>query len=432
MARLLSLLLPAAMCLYANFQGLQQILVPMQVEAIDPKGKIGNIALLTMICAVTGVLGLMAGGAGSDATRGRWGRRSPWLVGMAILSALLTTGLGLQSGLLGMAVLCGALWFALNAFQGALLAVTPDRVPDSRRGVASSVFAVAGPLGAVLGVDVAAMAPSEAGHAALAVLLLATTATFVLFAREAPWQARRIPEAKLPGRRLRLSWGLLRSFSSRDFSLAYAFRLLMFIAQYSITNFLFYILQDRIGVANLPGGNAQLAAGTLNSLRTVATVGAIVVGFAIANRTERRKVFAQALRGGDGGGDDRSGAESHLERHAGFRRPRRRRDGPLRRDRPHADVARAAEPRFCRPRPRAAGDGRRLRPIRRAAGRRRLDKVARLQRPLPVRGARHAGGWGGHGLHQGRAVGGWRWERFARACWTGRRCRSIPPSSVVF
>jgi MFS family permease len=294
MARLLSLLLPTAMGLYANFQGLQQILVPMQVEAIDPQGKIGNMALVTMICALTGVLGLTLGGAGSDATRGRWGRRAPWLVAMAILSAVLTIGLGFQHGLAGVSLACGGLWFSLNCFQGALLAVAPDRVPDSRRSLASSVFAIAGPIGAVVGVSIAAMAPSKGGNAALAVLLLATTAAFVLFAREAPWpRARRPAEAKLPENRLRLSWGLLRSFSSPDFSLAYAFRLLMFIAQFSITNFLFYILQDRIGVANLPSGNAQIAAGELNSLRTAATVAAIVLGSALAHRTERRKAFAQ-------------------------------------------------------------------------------------------------------------------------------------------
>jgi MFS family permease len=294
MARLLSLLLPTAMGLYANFQGLQQILVPMQVEAIDPQGKIGNMALVTMICAVTGVLGLTVGGAGSDATRGRWGRRAPWLVAMAILSAVLTMGLGFQRGLVGVSVACGALWFSLNCFQGALLAVAPDRVPDSRRSLASSVFAVAGPIGAVVGVGIAATATSGAGNAALAVLLLATTAAFVLFAREAPWPAARRPaDAKPSGSRLRLSWGLFRSFSSPDFSLAYAFRLLMFIAQFSITNFLFYILQDRIGVANLPSGNAQIAAGELNSLRTAATVAAIVLGSALAHRTERRKAFAQ-------------------------------------------------------------------------------------------------------------------------------------------
>jgi MFS family permease len=276
----------------------QQILIPVQVEAIDPSGKIGNVALLTMICSVTGVLGLTAGGAASDATRSRWGRRAPWLVGMALLSAALTIGLGLQGALAGVAVFYGALWFTLNCFQGALLAVTPDRVPENRRNLASSIIGLAGPLGALIGVDIAAVAPSgAAGHAALAGILVATTAAFVVFAREPaclrPAAAQAARETTPPAPRLRFTRGLFRCFASRDFSLAYAFRLLMFIAQFSINNYLLYILQDHIGVANLPAGNAQIAAGALNSLRTLTTVGAIFVGFALAHRSERRKIFAR-------------------------------------------------------------------------------------------------------------------------------------------
>ena len=295
--RLLSLLLPAAFALYANFQGIQQILVPVQVEALDPHGKIANVALLTMLCSITGVLGLTAGGAASDATRSRWGRRAPWLACMAAVSTLLSISLGLQRGLTGIAVFYGGLWFTLNFFQGALLAVTPDRVPESRRSLASSIFAIAGPLGALLGVNIAAIAPAEWGYALLAAMLAAATATFVIFAREGAWPAsaaRPAPdEAALPGRRLRMNLRLLQSFSSRDFSLAYAFRVLMFVAQFSINNYLLYILQDHIGVANLPGGDAQIAAGALNSLRTIATIAAIAIGLWLANRTERRKLFAQ-------------------------------------------------------------------------------------------------------------------------------------------
>src|SRR5579863_2733106 len=76
LARLLSALLPVALAMYANFQGVQQILAPVQVEAIDPPGKIANLAVLTMICSITGILGLAGGGAASDATRSRWGRRT--------------------------------------------------------------------------------------------------------------------------------------------------------------------------------------------------------------------------------------------------------------------------------------------------------------------------------------------------------------------
>jgi MFS family permease len=288
----MALLLPTALSLYANFQGVQQILAPVQVEAIDSRAKIANIAALTMVCAATGVLGLMAGGAASDATHGRWGRRAPWLVGMAALSAALSLGLGLQRGLVGIAILYGALWFSLNCFQGALLAVTPDRVPDKSRGLASSIFGVAGPLGALIGVNLAAMAPSEWGYAALTAMLLASTAAFVILAREPPRRGN--GASKSPARRWRMSLGLLRSFSSRDFSLAYGFRVLMFVAQFSINNYLLYILQDHVGAAQLPGGDARIAAAALNSLRTIATVGAIGAGYFLANRTERRIIFAQA------------------------------------------------------------------------------------------------------------------------------------------
>ncbi len=293
-ARLLTMLMPMALALYANFQGAQQILVPLQIEAINPGAKIANMALITMIGSVTGVLGLTAGGAASDATRGRWGRRAPWLAGMAILSAFLSVGLGEQRALLGVAALSGALWFSLNCFQGAMLAVTPDRVPDRRRGVASSVLGVAGPLGAVVGVNVAAFAPSVWGYAILAAMLMAGTVAFVVFAREPAYSAPPAPRvATRPGLRHRMSAGLFGSFASRDFALAYTFRLLMFIAQFSINNYLLYILQDMIGAANLPSGEARIAAGALNSLRTVATVATILFATWLAHRTQQRRIFAQ-------------------------------------------------------------------------------------------------------------------------------------------
>ena len=135
-SRILALLTPTALALYANFQGVQQILAPMQVEAIDPAGKVGNIAILTMICSVTGVLGLSSGGGVSDATRSRWGRRTPWLIAMAAASAALAIGMAFQVSLTGVAFFYGALWFTLNFFQGALLATVPDRVPEHRRSLA--------------------------------------------------------------------------------------------------------------------------------------------------------------------------------------------------------------------------------------------------------------------------------------------------------
>jgi MFS family permease len=302
----MSFLLPAALALYANFQGVQLILVPVQVEAIDPARKVANLALLTILCSITGVAGLMIGGAASDVTKSRFGRRAPWLVAMAAASTILMLALGLQRSLVGVATFYGTLWFALNFFQAAMLAVVPDRVPETRRGHASSIMGAGGPLGALIGVNVVAWAPGELGYAMLAAMLAAATAAFVICAREdardalgaagapgAPAVLQR--EGRSPLHRLGLGAvrRSLQGFHSRDFSIAFALRVLMFVTQFSINNYLLYILQDHIGVENLPSRSAQIAAGVVSSLRTLVTIGAIFFAGWLANRTERRKVFVR-------------------------------------------------------------------------------------------------------------------------------------------
>jgi hypothetical protein len=70
-ARLLPALLCPAIAMYAIFQGAQQVLIPLQVEGFDAAHKLSQLALITTECSVTSVLGLVIGGAVSDATRSR-------------------------------------------------------------------------------------------------------------------------------------------------------------------------------------------------------------------------------------------------------------------------------------------------------------------------------------------------------------------------
>ena len=284
--RALALLLPTAIALYASFQGVQAILVPDRVEAIDAAAKVGNMAWLTVICAGTGVAGLFAIGAASDATSSRFGRRAPWLAGMALLSLIAAAMLSQQRSIGGVAVFYGGLWFTLNGFQAALLAVAPDRVPARLSRRASSLFAVAAPIGGLIGVNVAAYLRPGLGYLALFGYLATATCLFLIFAREAPFAA-----AKRARGRFRLQ--ALTSFRSRDFALAFLFRLLMFAAQFAINNYLLYVLRDYVGAFALPGHDARGATGLFNTVRTIATLTAIFAGHHLAARTSRRRVFAQ-------------------------------------------------------------------------------------------------------------------------------------------
>jgi len=74
----------------------------------------------------------------------------------------------------------------------------------------------------------------------------------------------------------------------------FALRTTMFVAQFSINNYLLYILQDHIGASRLPAGSGQIAAGAVSSLRILVTVPTIFAAGWLAGRTARRKLFVQA------------------------------------------------------------------------------------------------------------------------------------------
>ena len=293
LARLLALLLPAAMAMYGAFQGTQMVLLPLQLQGLDAAHKVVNLAGVTMLCAVTGVLGMTWGGAATDVTFSRWGRRAPWLAGMAAASSLTLVAIGWQSRLVAIAALCGVFWFTLNFYQGALLTVLPDRVSDAKRGFASSIFALAGPIGAVAGINAAAYLPGWPGFCALALAIGASAAAYLLLAPEPPALAPRPRDVRADAAGHGLIRRFLGSFRRRDFALAYAFRALMFTGQSTINNYLLYILQDHIGWQRLPGHSPEVAAGVVSTLRTVATLAAIGIGIVVARRTTRRKIFAQ-------------------------------------------------------------------------------------------------------------------------------------------
>lgn len=299
-AKLLALLLPPAFALYGAFNGVQQIVLPLQVEQIDPSGKVGQLALIVTICSIASVVGLGAGGALSDATRTRFGRRAPWLAGMATASAVLLVVMARQTSLIAIVAVSAILWFALNFFQAALLAVTPDRVPASRRAMASWVFGFAGPIGALIGINMCAFASLEGGYAALAAFLVLATAVFVVFAPEGPYApSATTSPARAKGSRLNLNLAtrFAESFSSPDFALAFTVRALLFLGQYTVLGYLIYALQDYVGVASLPDHSSQVAAGLVNTIRTVASIAALALTGWLMQLTNRRKLFLQIYSG---------------------------------------------------------------------------------------------------------------------------------------
>jgi MFS family permease len=116
-----------------------QVLIPEQLQAIDPKGKIVALAYVSAFGAVASALATPIAGALSDRTThafglGRMrGRRHRWTLVMAVLAAICLALMASQSSVLGLVVL----WVLFSLFQNgefaSLSAAVPDHVPVNQR-----------------------------------------------------------------------------------------------------------------------------------------------------------------------------------------------------------------------------------------------------------------------------------------------------------
>lgn len=291
LTRLLVFLLPATTAMFALYNGVQQILLPAQIEQLDPVHKVGNLAMLTTFGAIATMLAIPLGGTLSDRTRSRFGRRTPWLVVLSALSGVLMIAMGFASNLVLLAVTFSALWLVSNMFQGALIPILPDRVPVERRGFGSAIIGLGGPLGVLFGVNVAGQAGQVWGYTVIGVVVFASTLLLVLGAREgaSPERPAAPPRAKV-GRAAAVR-DFLEAFADRDFRMAFISRFALFLSYFTVSGYLYYTLSDYIGVEQIPGGDVPAAVGTLLSI-TVLTwlVVATFCGW-LADRLDRRKLF---------------------------------------------------------------------------------------------------------------------------------------------
>src|SRR5829696_1636036 len=169
------------------FSAASTVLLPARIADLDPAHKVGLLAVLTAAAAVAGLLANVVFGALSDLTRTRLGARTPWIVGGAVVTALLMVPIS-RAGTFGELLTWWCLAAAaLNATLATLSAVLPDRVPVARRATVSAVIGVAILLGSALGAltGAAFLDDTELGIQVTAVLLLVLTVSAVLVAPDA-------------------------------------------------------------------------------------------------------------------------------------------------------------------------------------------------------------------------------------------------------
>ncbi|MFI6317463.1 MFS transporter [Nonomuraea sp. NPDC050556] len=282
MAPLLGAMFATNLAAYVAFVGAAQILLPAQVQALDPQGKVAALGLVTGVAAIASVAVPPVVGALSDRTSSRYGRRSPWILygGAASLAALAFTGVA--SSIPALLVAYFLVSATVNVVLNTLYAVLADRVPASRLGLASTVAGLGLPIGGLVGV---VMAGALVG--AIPVAYLITGALVLLASIPLAITAR---EQRPPAAPARGHLGALpAAFRSRDFTWVFASRSVLFLGYYCVVNFTLYILTDYIV---LPAGLTPVeATTTLGVISLLCLTAGTAVAGPLADRLDRRRLF---------------------------------------------------------------------------------------------------------------------------------------------
>ena len=276
-----------SLVLFATYSGLISVLLPNQVTNIDPANKVANLAIVTTTSFVFTLFAQPIVGAFSDRTRSRMGRRAPWMViGTAVAAAFLI-GLGSLQSILWITVFWVVIQVALNAMQGPLSAITPDRFPRSRRGVASAMVGIGTMAGSTIGVIAAGMLAANVGlaYSAFGIVVLLVTLGFVLFNRD--YSSKNI---ELPPFRWKAFFAgfWINPRKHPDFAWAFAARFLFILGYFVAFSYQLFILTDYIGMS-LKQANAQIGVISLASL--VTTVVSVALAGWLSDKLGRRKVF---------------------------------------------------------------------------------------------------------------------------------------------
>jgi MFS family permease len=270
---------------FAAWLGPIQVLLAKQSESVAPGNKEFVFGLVTGVGAAVSVFANPAFGAISDRTTSRFGRRVPWVVAGAVGGAV---GLGILAGAqLIVLMLLG--WCLMQLFGNALLAaataVIPDRVPVTQRGGVGGWVAISQVLGALVGTALAAAFDNYTlGYVACAVFLVLSVVPYLLRSQDVQLVER--PGFVL-GEFLRGFWISPRRYP--DFGWAWLTRFLFNVGNALGTLYLFYYLQDKVGVDDPDTGVLILTA-----IYSVCVLVTAISSGRWSDRSARRKVFVTA------------------------------------------------------------------------------------------------------------------------------------------
>ena len=275
----------ANLVVWLSILPISQILLPVQVAALNPANKFSNLSIATAIGVLAAVITNPIAGALSDRTTSRLGRRRPWFIAGTLLSMATLALMANASSFIAL-VLCWAIFHvAANAILAALSAVVPDQVPVRQRATVSAFVSLSLPLGAVIGALLVTrvISSTQLSYYVFIGILLVVMALLVLVIHDKPLPEGAAPRFNL-GAFLAGFW--INPVKHPDFGWAWLTRFLVYLGYFISLGYLLYFLQDAV--------HYQKAAQGVTTFQVILTgtllIASIISGI-LSDKFQRRKIF---------------------------------------------------------------------------------------------------------------------------------------------
>jgi MFS family permease len=148
--------------------GLNTIVIPQRIDALNPGAQGVLLAVIIAVGAVAPIIVQPTVGMISDYTVSRWGRRKPYIVIGSLLDIVFLAGFALSNEFLSMLAFYFLLQVSSNLAQGPFQGYVPDLVPARQVGMASGLMGLMLVLGTIGGVGIATVGGADSVPAVLA------------------------------------------------------------------------------------------------------------------------------------------------------------------------------------------------------------------------------------------------------------------------
>ncbi len=277
--------------LFMAYFGPLEVLLPNQVQAVSPSHRVIDFSLVSGLGAVVAIGANPLAGLLSDRTASRFGRRRPWVLGGAVITAAALCLVGRLHSVPEIAAGWCLAQVGVNSMQAGLAAAVPDRVPVGQRATVSGWIGIAQTASVVAAAALVTSVGGYSGYLLLAVGVVVLAVPFALATVDSPLPLAARPDAGWPT----VAWSA--GSWSHDFRWAWITRLLLVLGNAMAVVYLLYFLR-RIGYGTThPGHSAEQGLLILLSLYTVAVAVTTVVAGRHSDRTGRRRQSV-ALGGG--------------------------------------------------------------------------------------------------------------------------------------